>query len=401
MKFLDNLWLALDALRSNLMRSILTTLGIVIGIFAVIAMVSIGEGAKSEITGQIEALGSNLLTVTPGRVSSGSSIGAFGSGTSLTQDHLALIEACPSVALAAPEVGSNMSVSVGKTSMITNIIGTTGPYAQIRNLGIERGLFFGTREEDAASRVVVIGAGVAEELFPNQDPIGLSMKIGNVKFTITGLLASKGQSGILSNDDVVYIPITTAQRRLLGARRGQLRAIYVTSKSEDVTDLAVAEIEQALLRDLKDPEAFNVSNQADLISVVEDMTTTMTLLLACIAAISLLVGGIGIMNIMLVSVTERIREIGIRKAIGAQEKEILLQFLLEAATLSLLGGLIGIALGATGAVLLSRALGWQAVVSIEAILMASGISLMIGLFFGVYPARKAARLDPIVALRHE
>lgn len=401
MKFLDNLWLALDALRSNLMRSILTTLGIVIGIFAVIAMVSIGEGAKSEITGQIEALGSNLLTVTPGRISSGSQIGAFGSGTSLTEDHLPLIEACPSVALAAPEVGTNMTVSVGKASMVTNIIGTTGPYAQIRNLGIERGMFFGAQEVEAASRVAVIGADVAAELFPDQDPIGQSMKIGRVKFTITGLLASKGQSGILSNDDIVYIPITTAQRRLLGARRGQVRAIYVTARNEEVTNQAVAEIEQALLKDLKDPEAFNVSNQADIINVVEDMTNTMTLLLACIAGISLLVGGIGIMNIMLVSVTERIREIGIRKAIGAQEREILIQFLLEAATLSLLGGLIGIALGAAGAVVLSRVLGWQAVISMQAILMASGISLMIGLFFGVYPARKAARLDPIVALRHE
>ena len=170
MKFLDNLWLALDALRSNLMRSILTTLGIVIGIFAVIAMVSIGEGAKSEITSQIEALGSNLLTVTPGRSSTGSRIGAFGSGTSLTQNHVTLIEKCPSVALAAPEVGSSMTVSVGKASMVTNIVGTTEPYAQIRNLAVDRGVFFGGQEVDTASRVAVIGAEVAEELFPDQDP---------------------------------------------------------------------------------------------------------------------------------------------------------------------------------------------------------------------------------------
>ena len=187
------------------------------------------------------------------------------------------------------------------------------------------------------------------------------MKIGRVKFTIIGLLSSKGQSGILSNDDIVYIPITTAQRRLLGSRRGQVRAIYVTARNEKVTDLAVAEIEQALLTDLKNSEAFNVSNQADVINVVEDMTNTMTLLLACIAGISLLVGGIGIMNIMLVSVTERIREIGIRKAIGAQESEILIQFLLEAATLSLLGGINRKSvLGSTGAVFLSGVLGWKA-----------------------------------------
>ena len=405
MKITDNLKVAFGALRSNPMRSFLTALGVVIGVTAVIMMVSIGEGARALITNQIRGLGSNLLMITSGRMQQGrdenrrGTAGAFGSGISLDNDVVPIIAACPSIQNVAPEAGGNQTVSTGTSSVQTSVIGTTPAYPVIRNLTMAGGSFFTDLEEQAARKVAVLGNDVVTQLFPDQDPIGQSIKIGHVKFTVIGTLATKGQSGFMSNDDVVYIPLLTAQRRLQGNRR--LRMIYAQARSEDVMDQAAAEVDAALLAYLEDENAYMVSNQADTLSTAQQMTTTLTLLLAGIAGISLLVGGIGIMNIMLVSVTERIREIGIRKAIGAREEEILGQFLLEAATLSLLGGVIGIILGFVGAAVLAKVLSFPTSISTTATVLAFCISLAIGLFFGVYPARKASQLDPIVALRHE
>ncbi|MGE5552050.1 MAG: ABC transporter permease [Bacteroidota bacterium] len=397
MRFGDNLAVAASSLRGNPLRSFLTTLGVVIGVTAVIIMVSIGEGAKAQVTNQIRALGSNLLMVSPGRMNQGR--GAFGSGTTLTNKIPPLLEGCPSVKMVAPEAGTQREVSFGSRSTITSITGVTEIYPAVRNLTVASGAFFNAEDVHSARKVAVIGQDVVTELFPDQDPIGRQIKVGRVKFTIIGVLAAKGQSGMFSNDDVVYVPLATAQRRLLGNER--LRTIYLQAADEKLMDQAYAEVNDVLLRELEDENAYSIMNQADILATAEDMTRTLTLLLAGIAGVSLLVGGIGIMNIMLVSVTERIREIGIRKAIGAREEEILIQFLLEAATLSLLGGVVGILLGAVGSAGLAGAFGWKTVISSTSVVLAFGLSLAIGLFFGVYPAGRASKLDPIVALRHE
>ncbi|MGE5528628.1 MAG: ABC transporter permease [Patescibacteria group bacterium] len=399
MKLRDNFWLALSALRGNPLRSFLTALGVIIGVSAVITMVSIGEGAKAQVTGQIQALGSNLLMVMPGRMGRGRTAGAMGSGTALTDRVLPVLSALPSVRRVAPETGGQREVTYNSQSLITSVIGTNEDYPAVRNLTLAQGVFFTPEDVRGARRVAVLGSEIVSELFAGQDPVGQRIKIGRVKFTVIGVIAAKGQSGFMSNDDVVYVPLAAAQRRLLGHDR--LRMIYVEARSEALMERASAEVNAALLRELEDEEAFTIRNQAEIMDLAADATQTLTLLLAGIAGLSLLVGGIGIMNIMLVSVTERIREIGLRKAIGAREDEILLQFLLEAATLSLVGGIIGTILGAAGSSVLSASFGFPAVISTQAVLMSFGLSLSIGLFFGVYPARKASRLDPIAALRHD
>ena len=395
MKFVDNLGVAAGSLRGNPLRSFLTTLGVVIGVSAVIIMVSIGEGAKAQVTSQVQALGSNLLMITAGRRERG----AFGSGKPLTNDILPAIQACPSLKNVAPEASGQESVSCGGNSMTTSVTGTTDNYAEVRNLTLARGSFFGPEDVRLGTKVAIIGNDVVTQLFPATDPIGQRIKLGNVRLTVIGTLTSKGQTGFMSNDDVIYVPLKTAQRRLFGNDR--LRMVYAQAASDEVMDKAAAELDAALLAALKDQNAYNIGNQAEILSTVQEMTGTLTLLLAGIAGVSLLVGGIGIMNIMLVSVTERIKEIGIRKAIGAREGEILGQFLLESAALSLIGGVIGILLGGLGAFILARVFGWRTVISSTAVFLAFGLSLAIGLFFGVFPARKASRLDPIVALRHE
>ncbi|MGQ9779555.1 MAG: ABC transporter permease [Bacillota bacterium] len=395
MRVRDNLWVAFGALLGNPLRSFLTALGVVIGVGAVIVMVSIGEGARAQVTQQIQSLGSNLLMVMPGRMQRG----AWGSRPTLTNDLVPVVAACPSVKRVAPEASGMRQVSFGDASIMTNVTGVTEDYWAVRKLGLASGAFFGEAEVRAARKVAVIGAEVAKELFPNQDPLGQKIKVGRVKFTVIGVAAPRGQAGFFSQDDVVYIPLSTAQRRLFGNNR--IRMIYAEAQSEKLMDQAAAEIREALLVKLEDENAFTVNNQADILSTAQQMTQTLTLLLAGIAGVSLLVGGIGIMNIMFVSVTERIREIGIRKAVGAHEKEIMAQFLYEAATLSLLGGAIGFLLGSLGAAVLSRAFGWSTVISPSAVIVAFGLSLLVGVFFGVYPAGRAARLDPIEALRHE
>jgi len=395
MKIADNLKVALGTLRGNPLRSFLTALGVVIGVSAVIVMVSIGEGAKAQVTSQIQALGSNLLMVTAGRRERG----AFGSGTPMTNEILPVIQACPSIKNAAPEASGQESVSYGSNSMTTSITGTTANYREIRNLKLARGSFFGSEDERLGAKVAVLGNDVVTELFPDTDPIGQRIKVGNVRMTVIGTLAAKGQSGFMSNDDVIYVPLKTAQRRLFGNDR--VRMIYAQAVSDQAMDQAAAELDAALLAALKDENAYNIGNQAEILDTVNQMTGTLTLLLGGIAGVSLLVGGIGIMNIMLVSVTERIKEIGIRKAIGAREDEILGQFLLESAVLGVAGGIVGILLGGLGAAVMAKVFGWRTVVSSSAMLLAFCLSLAIGLFFGVYPARKASLLDPIVALRHE
>ncbi|NLG85187.1 MAG: FtsX-like permease family protein [Firmicutes bacterium] len=395
MRVRDNLWVAFGALLGNPLRSFLTALGVVIGVGAVIVMVSIGEGARARVTEQIQSLGSNLLMIAPGRMERG----AWGSRTVLTSDLVPVVAACPSISRVAPEASGMRQVSFGEASIMTNITGVTADYWEVRKLKIGSGTLFGEEEVREARKVAVIGADVATELFPHQDPIGQKIKVGRVKFTVIGVAAPRGQAGFFSQDDVVYIPLTTAQRRLFGNKR--IRMIYAEARSEELMDQAAAEIREALLAELEDENAFVINNQADILSTAQQMTQTLTLLLAGIAGVSLLVGGIGIMNIMLVSVTERIKEIGLRKALGAQEKEIMTQFLYEAATLSLLGGGIGFLLGSLGAAGLSAAFGWRTVISPSAVVVAFGLSLFVGIFFGVYPAGRASRLDPIEALRHE
>ncbi|MCL6615445.1 MAG: ABC transporter permease, partial [Firmicutes bacterium] len=295
--------MAFDSLKSHKLRSFLTALGVVIGVGAVIVMVSIGEGARAQVTQQIQSLGSNLLMVMPGRMERG----AWGSRPVLTNDLVPVVAACPSVKRVAPEASNMRQVSFGDASIMTNVTGVTADYWAVRKLNIGSGMFFGSEEVLAARKVAVIGADVVDELFANQDPIGQKIKIGRVKFTVIGVAARRGQAGFFSQDDVVYIPLTTAQRRLFGNDR--VRTIYAEAQSEKVMDRAAAEIREALLAKLEDENAFTVGNQADILSTAQEMTRTLTLLLAGIAGVSLLVGGIGIMNIMLVSVKERTREI--------------------------------------------------------------------------------------------
>lgn len=398
MRISENFTMAAKNLRSNLVRSILTMLGVIIGVTAVIVMVSLGEGAKQQITKSITAMGSNLLIVFPGM--GGQHGGSFGSASTLTNKILPVIENCSSyIANIAPEARGRQMIKTAKNSIQSPIIGCTPSYLSVRNYQIGSGGFFTEDDLKAKRRVVVLGSYVAGELFPGINPVGQEIKVGRTRLKIIGVLRDKGQSGFGNNDDLVLVPLTTAQQRFLGNKN--LSSIYVQAKDEKSMELLNNQLYDVLLRELKDENKFNVRNQAEILSTVQEATKTFTLLLAGIAAVSLLVGGIGIMNIMLVSVTERIKEIGIRKAIGAQKEEILALFLIEAVVLSVVGGIIGILLGWGIATLISGFTGWSTVITLSSVLISFFFSIMIGLFFGVYPAYKAAGLNPIEALRYE
>lgn len=390
MRWTENALMALKNLRSNRVRSFLTMLGIIIGVGAVIAMVSLGDGAKQQITDKISEIGSNLITVAPGR-SAGRQFNNH--LVELLEDELDYVSGI------APAVRGSKTAEAKGNSTDTTILGVTPDYGTVRNYRVAYGSF--VRDSDVGSRrkVAVIGSYLAEELFPGINPVGEEIRVGGVRLEIIGVLESKGQSGFGNGDNLVFVPLTTAQERIFGNNR--LSEINIQAADASYVNVVAAQVEEKMMDEFEDEDKFTVNNMAEMLSTAEDMTGIMTLLLAGIAGISLLVGGIGIMNIMLVSVTERIREIGIRKAIGAQSEEILLLFLIEAVTLSLAGGLVGIITGGGLAVIVGKFIGWSVQVSMAAVTIAFFFSLAVGLFFGVYPAYKASNLNPIEALRNE
>ena len=402
MRIFSTIKVALRALRRNLLRSVLTALGIIIGVAAVIAMVSIGNGAKSQVESSIASLGQNIISVFPGNFTAGGVRGGFGTASTLTvEDALAIRNEVPGVANVSPEMQDRSQVLANGLNWNTRIQGEDVNYLEIRIWPIAVGDMFSEADVRSATKVCVIGKTVADQLFSGADPIGQTLRIRNLPFKIVGLLSTKGFNYFgQDQDDVIVIPYTSHLKRI--ARRPNLNSIVIQADvadhmariQQDVTDL----LQQR--RNGREPD-FTVRNQKELAEAATATTKTMTVLLAAIAGVSLVVGGIGIMNIMLVSVTERTREIGIRLAVGAHGRDVLLQFLTEAIILSLMGGALGIAIGVGSSKLISHLNGWPVLVSTQAIVGAVAFSAAIGVFFGFYPARKAAQLDPIEALRYE
>ncbi|PIW13638.1 MAG: multidrug ABC transporter substrate-binding protein [Armatimonadetes bacterium CG17_big_fil_post_rev_8_21_14_2_50_66_6] len=400
---------ALSGLRSNKLRSALTCLGVIIGVGAVIAMIAMGQGASADVQERIQSMGTNLLIVWPGQARQGRVWGGVGSQDSLSSDDgVAIAKECKSVSKSAPVVQGQEQIKAGNANSYVGITGSTSDWPSVQNYEVERGRFFNAMENRTNRKVAVIGATTRNNLFPNSDPIGKKIQVRNMHFLVIGLLKPKGGSDWHDPDDVVVIPLGTFLRRLGGGTKGGkdvVNRIYVEASGPRQIVLAQAEIEQLLRRRHRiltpADDDFNVRTQTEILGQFEGTSKTFTLLLAGIAAVSLLVGGIGIMNIMLVSVTERTREIGIRKAIGATGRDILLQFLVESVVLSVIGGLIGIGLGVGGARMLSKFAGWRTLVSPQSIVMAFCFAAGVGVFFGIYPAQKAAALDPIEALRYE
>ena len=404
--FRESILIALEGLKSNKLRSILTMLGIIIGVGAVIAMVSIGLGVQQKVQSSIASLGSNLLIVMPGSNAPPGTVRlAAGSNITLTnQDAKAISKQVAGISYVLPAVSSQYQVIYGNQNWKTSVQGTTPDFLTVRNYGVSAGSFFSHSDDTSRARVAVLGQTVATNLFGAASPVGKTIRINQAPFRVVGVLSTKGQSSMgQDQDDLVLIPLSTAQDRLMGIT--YLNNISIQAKNADVIN-KVQEDVTTLLRSRHHLAAgvendFTVRNMTALMATMTETTGTITVLLGNIAAISLLVGGIGIMNIMLVSVTERTREIGIRKALGATFRNVLLQFIIEAVAISVTGGLFGIAVGIIGARVISWVAGWNTIVAWWAIVGAFGVSVLIGLFFGVYPARKAALLDPIEALRYE
>jgi putative ABC transport system permease protein len=402
--------IALRALAVNKLRSALTMLGIVIGVGAVIVMIAVGAGAQARVEEQIRALGSNLLLVMPGSTTAGGVRLGFGSASTLTEDDVAAINREIPEALAAPALRGTAQLIWGNTNWSTVIFGVTPEYLDVRQWPLAAGRTFEPAEMAAAAKVCLIGATVARQLFGAADPLDQSIRIKRVPFTVIGVLDVKGQSLMgTDQDDLVLMPIKTARSRVLGtasaARNRTVGTIWVKA-ADGIDTKAVEEHVRSLLRQRHriQPGAdddFSLRNLAEVMAAQEASSRVLALLLAAVASVSLLVGGIGIMNIMLVSVTERTREIGLRMAVGARTRDILGQFLVEAVTLSLIGGLAGVALGIGTSVVIAELAGWRIVLSPQAVALAVAFAFVIGVFFGFYPARKAARLNPVEALRFE
>jgi putative ABC transport system permease protein len=399
---------AISSLWANKTRSILTMLGVVIGVGAVIAMVAIGNGAGAEMAEVISDMGVNMIMIFPGTPNSGGARMSAGSGARLTLSDIRAIEdECWSIQAVAPQIMTGAQIIFENRNWASSVTGTTAGFFKIRDYHAERGRLLDDEDERAAAKVVVLGATLSRELFGGMDPIGQIIRIRNIPFEVVGTLASKGQSAMgPDQDDVVIIPISTAQRRLSRSSvADSINMAYVQAKDAGMVESAMDEIAGLLRqRHRLAPDAeddFSLGNMTDIIESLAKSTRVMTLLLGSVASISLIVGGIGIMNIMLVSVTERTREIGIRMAIGASAFDIRVQFLLEAMLLSLVGGIMGILLGYGASAVVSGLLEWPASVSGGSIALAAGFSCFIGVFFGFYPAWKASSLRPIDALRFD
>ena len=407
MNLLAILKVAVRALGRNKMRTALTMLGIVIGVGAVIVLVSIGQGAQSMVLDQISNMGSNMMYVMPGNMSFGGASQGLGASSTLTgEDVEAMVKEVPTIAAASPTVNASGQLVFGNQNWFVRMQGTNDKFPEIRSWKVEQGEFFTEADVRSASRVIVLGKTVAEKLFPGIDPIGESIRVRNLPFRVVGVLAGKGQSMVgQDQDDTAVIPYTTAQRKLLGQQIPSISQAMVSAVSQQSTGVTQRQITELLRQRHKipqgEPDDFTVRNMTDAAQTFQQLTTIMTLLLGSIAAISLIVGGIGIMNIMLVSVTERTREIGIRMAVGARPNYVRMQFLMESVALSLMGGLIGVLIGGGLAAVVSKLLGWPTLVSALSVLVSFAFATLIGVFFGYYPAHKAAALDPIEALRYE
>lgn len=409
MKFDDLFLETYTALHANRTRSSLTILGIVIGISSVIALVSIGQGAASSVTNSIQSLGSNLLLVTPGAQRAPGGFGATGgrgnARTLLIEDAEAIHSQVQGIDALAMEISGRYQVTAKGTNTNTTVNGVSSEYAQIRNVSVQDGTFITDTQNKTYAKVAVIGPTVRDDLFGEgaEGVVGERIRINGIEFRIIGITVSKGGTGFMNQDDVIYVPVLTASRFLSGGK--YLTTVDIQAMSADAMAQVQADITALLLsrHRISDSTAadFTVTNQADILASASSITATLTYLLGAIAGISLLVGGIGIMNMMLTTVTERTREIGLRKAIGARNSDITLQFLSEAVALTVIGGIVGIALGAAISWGVNQTGVVATTVSLQAILLAFGVSAFIGIVFGYYPARKAARMSPIEALRYE
>lgn len=398
---------SLSTLGLNKMRTGLATLGIIIGIGSVIALVSLGQGSQKAVQNQIQALGSNLLTIMPGAQSSEGVRGAIGGGTTLTNADAEAVETSADITdvlNVSPELSRRAQVTAGRNNTNTQIVGATSVYETVHKVEMTSGNFISQRDVDSVDKVAVLGPQVVSDLFGDgSNPTGSTIRIGGQSFRIVGVTVSKGGTGFQNQDDVVYVPLTTAQKVLFGVN--YLSTITVEAKNENVMTEAENQVGYLLLarHHLNDPSQadFSIFSQNDILSTASSITGTFTALLSGIAAISLIVGGIGIMNIMLVTVTERTREIGLRKALGAKKKTVTTQFLIESAILTLAGGVFGMLIGILASLIISHLIGLPFAVSASSIALAIGVSAIIGITFGLYPAQKAAKLQPIEALRYE
>jgi putative ABC transport system permease protein len=405
MKWSEFFNVSMTSLQANKVRSLLTMLGIIIGVGAVIVMISLGQGAKKAVADRLEALGTNLIYIRSGAPHMGRVRMAAGTYQRLDEHDLRRLRA-ETVAVdgIVPEIRGNMQVIFGNKNWNTSVIGTGPEYLEFRNYILASGDNFTERDVNAIKRVAVIGPNVVENLFENINPIGQTIRIGRIRFEVIGVTESKGVSGgWLDFDDVILIPYTTAQKRVFG--QTHLDRLIARLKDESLVNNAYLEIEKILrqthrLRPDQENDFF-IQSQSDFAAAQEETTNTMTYLLAGVALVSLIVGGIGIMNIMLVSVTERTREIGVRMAVGARRRDILIQFVMESITMALLGGILGILTGALGSFGLTEFFGWSTFIAPEAVALSFAFAFVVGLFFGIYPARKASLLDPIEALRWE